>query len=747
LPAQGGEVCILPGRYFENVFIENRKDVMVHGCGWQTRIASASLRPIQVQLAAMPSVAAKAGNAAGPSGTTAAAPATNTFAAVITIEGCQHIELRSFALEAATGEVGILLDGMGTLSEARPTIVTGTAPEGRRVPGKTDVARDVIATNVRGVIDVTIKDLVLSASTLPAILAQRVRLLHIEENRIAMADVPSKWPAVWVSGIEIHIDRNWVGIQSAANNIEWLPASVAGDLSADTNAAGSSAGKAGTAGTSETLATAALSVNLPGVARHPGGIQIAGPSQDVFVTENEIEGGRRNGITLGSFTILDSNGNDTGATTGVIIVEEGPCDTTVTLVPGTPGSDSPGTRVVAGGRLLRILIARNRIRTVGLCGIGPAGFFNLVETLEIITIEDLTISSNTISSTLLSPLAPATQGISIFGYGAICVPDVLNLIIRDNTITDFGVTPGAEVCGIFILHGEMIEISRNHVIENRDWAKDSPDVQKSAGGVRAGIMIYLVEPPTLHASYSASPWGPVSTSDISASNTRGAIFSPVYEAGLPALRIEHNVVRVPLGETLAVLGFGPFSIVNNHFGCGGTVRSSGTAIAQTVLIMNLGKAIESAATTTGTFKGQYENASAGYTRVDPVALASPSSGGVLFADNICQLETRASRQRAFTSVLIYSLDHLTFNSNHSWIDGPERTATVDAALFAGSIQVTSNRFQEAFGSVAASGLTVGVLNVTTQNISTYCLYAQGTLVRTTDNLAVIMLSNPNACAR
>jgi len=57
-------------------------------------------------------------------------------------------------------------------------------------------------------------------------------------------------------------------------------------------------------------------------------------------------------------------------------------------------------------------------------------------------------------------------------------------------------------------------------------------------------MIYLVEPPTLHASYSASPWGPVSTSDISASNTRGAIFSPVYEAGLPALRIEHNVVRV-----------------------------------------------------------------------------------------------------------------------------------------------------------------------------------------------------------
>jgi hypothetical protein len=177
------------------------------------------------------------------------------------------------------------------------------------------------------------------------------------------------------------------------------------------------------------------------------------------------------------------------------------------------------------------------------------------------------------------------------------------------------------------------------------------------------------------------------------------------------------------------------------------VRSGGSALAQTVLIMNLGKAIEAAATTAGGFKGQYENAGAGYTHVTPAALASPSSGGVLFADNICQLETRASRQRAFASVLILSLDQLTFNSNHSWIDGPERTATVDAALSAGSIQVTSNRFQEAFGSVVASGLTVGVLNVTTQNISTYCLFAQGTLVRTTDNLAVITVTNPDACGR
>src|SRR5262249_20739092 len=45
LPAAGGEVCILPGRYFENISIVSRRDIVLRGCGWQTRIASASLKP------------------------------------------------------------------------------------------------------------------------------------------------------------------------------------------------------------------------------------------------------------------------------------------------------------------------------------------------------------------------------------------------------------------------------------------------------------------------------------------------------------------------------------------------------------------------------------------------------------------------------------------------------------------------------------------------------------------------------
>ena len=54
-------------------------------------------------------------------------------------------------------------------------------------------------------------------------LAASVALLQMDTNRIAMANVRSKWPAVWVSGIEIRLVHNWVGVQSAVANREWLP--------------------------------------------------------------------------------------------------------------------------------------------------------------------------------------------------------------------------------------------------------------------------------------------------------------------------------------------------------------------------------------------------------------------------------------------------------------------------------------------------------------------------------------------
>jgi hypothetical protein len=696
LPTSGGEVCILPGRYFEHVVVDGHRDVVLRGCGWQTRIASPSLKPPAPPAAL-------------------AAAVTSGFAAVITVSSSQHVQLLSFAVEAAKDEVGILLDGSGKLSASplRPVRATRAAAE--------------FVTTSPGVEDVTIDDLVITASTLPAILANRVLLLQIEKNRIAMENVQSKWPAVWVSGAEMRIVHNWVGLQAmspsrtqgAPPDSEWLPATVTGDLTADAKAAAAGA--------------AAIFVKEP---VHPGGIQIAGHSSDVFVVENEIEQAARNGITLGSLSILDTKGNDTGQVTGVTVVQPGPCDTTVTLqVPPTTTTGGQGGRVVASGKLLNIQINRNRIRNCGLCGIGPVGFFDLVQMLEVISIQNLTISANVISRTVLRPLAAFNAAASIFGYGAVCVPDVENLIIRDNAITDFGGQPGDQACGIFILNGQMVEISRNNVLETRDWNRAARDAS-SGDGLRGGIVIILATPPTfttpasLYAKFEGA----------AAEHT-----PPVYEPGLPALRIEHNVVRVPLGEALAVLGFGPFSIVNNQLSCGGTVKNGGRPLAETVLILNLGTALEVASLSgkfAGSSRGLFGSASIGPSR----GFAGTAGGAVIFTNNICELEAGLSQRHCISSVAIFSLDDLIFSNNQCWLDGPRFTAIVDAFLLAGSLQVTGNRFQEALGfSVFLSGITLGALNITTQNISTYCLFAKGFLQPEIDVNNLIAVINPQLC--
>ena len=694
LPDSGGEVCILPGRYVENVFIQGKHDIVLRGCGWQTRLAS------QV-----------AGAAPGGGPALKGAPASSSssvFHAVITVTASQHVKLLSFAVEAAKDNVGILLDGIGDLGV--PQQPPGSQPQ---QPASADV-RSVIIEPV-GVIDVTIDDLVITASTMPAVLAARIRLLQIEANRVAMANVASKWPAIWVSGIEMRLLHNWVGIQSLSADREFLPVTVQGDLANDASGF-TSAG---------------------GVPINPGGIQIAGPSTDVFVIENEIDSAGRNGITLGSVEILDTNGNSTGPT-GVTIILPGPCDTTITLqIDGTPSSDGGGGSVVSAGKLLNIKINRNRIRNTGLCGIGPVGFFNLVQALEIITIENLTITANIITRSVLRELAAFTKDASLFGYAAICVPDVSTLNICDNSITDFGQQPGDDVCGIFVLHGEMVEISRNQVTETRDWQGSQKDAAP-AGGLRGGIAVLLATPPTLTST--ASPY-------VSAAGFAAAYLPPVYLPALPALTVEHNVVRVPLGRSFEAYGYGPFRVVNNHFGCGGTLRtSSGRPLGETVLIMNLSAALE-ATSSAGTFLGTTKSAPVFGTTNAAQDFAPPSSGVVLFTNNLCHLETRLSRRQCFASVVLLSLDDIIFGHNHCWLDGPSGTAFLDALILAGSVDTTSNRFQESLDiPVLASGFTIGGLNITSQNISTYCLLATGTLQPAIDNNNLSLVSS-QICSR
>ena len=694
-PDSGGEVCILPGRYFENVFIDGRKDVVLRGCGWQTRIASASLNP--TPLAFTDRLALSEAPASASASTTG-----STFNAVITVSGSQHVQLLSFAVEAAEDEVGVLIDGTGKLSPPPPT-----SPPPDTGSGNIEVVRSRII-KAGPTQDVTAKDLVITAAKLPAILADSVTLLQIEDNRVAMANVPSSWPAVRVSGNEIRIVHNWLGTLSKANEREWLPATVQADIVSQLDQEKIRAGG------------------------NPGGIQIAGPlmgteTTDVFVIENEIDSAGRNGITLGSLTILDAKGKNTGEITGTTVEVMGPCDKEITFVIPTTKTGQTGSRIVAAGKLVNIQIARNRIRNTRACGIGPIGFFDPKAGAEIVIVENLTITGNTISSTLLQEVSVLTE-LESGAFGAISLPYVENLVIRDNAITDFGNVPGAPVCGIFVFVGQMIDISRNQVLETRDWnLTEQSEVQ--AGPVRGGIVTVFATPPSF-----------ANNAALYKQDTLAAEYlAPSFVPGVPALRVEHNVVRVASGEALEAAGFGPFSIVNNHLSTAGTLGAGITKLAQTVCILNLGLDIE-ATSLAGNYTGLGTHQIAGSKEGLKRSPATISNGAVTFANNICQLEARFTNPKFFSSVLILSLDDLIFSNNQCWVDAVPLSGALDAFLLASFIQVTGNRFQEAaLFPILASGYTAGALNVTAQNISTYCLFCTGILQPALDanNLSLI----------
>jgi hypothetical protein len=723
LPPNGGEICILPGIYYENVFIEGLRDIVIRGCGAQTRVASLALKPPSSAGGARSGGGAAGFGGAG-GGTTIGTP--TPYAAVFTVSGTQNITFTDFVIEAADSEVGILLDGSGTLGVTPPA---GVASVGKGEPI---------------VIDTTIENLDISASTMPAILAQDALLIKIEGNRIAMENVPSQWPAVWVTGKEIHIDGNWVGIQSPASIAEWLPAIMGADLNAEQNPAGGAAAKEKLKTINRSSSSDALFSEVvgttTGVALHPGGIQIAARAHDVYVIDNEIDGGGFNGITLGSLTTTDANGKETGQIIGSLVNQPGPCSTISTLQTGGSGSGSQtGLTVVAGGALTGIQIERNRIRKMGLCGIGPAGFFDLSTTTEVISVTNLNITGSTIQNTLLVTTS-STVGASQIGYGAICLPDVQNLIVRDNTVTDFGDNPGADVCGVYILHGEMIEINRNQITETRDWLEGST-AEEQPNAARGGIFVALATPPAFPGTGTASLW----------TANRDAASAPIYEPSLPSLRVEHNVVRVPLAITLYAFGFGPFSIVDNHLSCGGTVVGRRFQFAQTVFIVNLGLAIEIASLLSSFSQLRTSANTTDMSAFRTSQQSYPLGGTVLFTNNICQLEKAAVRLRpSLASVAILSLDSVIFSNNQCWADGL-LAALLDAFLFGVSVQVTSNRFQETLLPLAVifSGLTIGLLNITAQNISTLCLlaYAPPTALINVNNIALVSFFDKGLCEK
>ncbi|MFZ6178944.1 right-handed parallel beta-helix repeat-containing protein [Nannocystis pusilla] len=413
-PNEPGKVCVLPGVYEERVHVVGRRNIVVEGCGPRTILRSP--------------------------------PGDTLSKAIFTLERCDDIQLRSFAVEAV-GQFGIGVVGGVVAGSAAPVPSTRITLENLVVTTSRDATQD----------RPTVDDL-------------------------AITDDIAAFPLCTVGAIGA-IDLKILGCELT----------MIGDLSAAANVL--------LVASAQVVVRDCLIATPPGVAaisRAWGGLHIAGFCHDVLVERCEIREGLGHGITLGSVRRVPAAGGlpSTPPTT--------PPDNSSAV---DPGGDCPG---VGGGlsdfdagdqasvRLLADLgpsdvrIYNNRIHKMGSSGISVLGFFPEEEgqVVKQIAASSLVIADNVIENNYAHPSERAPdEGLrAVVAFGGIVLADVERLRIHDNKVWNNGGDHRHPVCGIYVLHGE------NLVIENNDIRGNGPRVADDGGqsGHRAGIALQQV---------------------------------------------------------------------------------------------------------------------------------------------------------------------------------------------------------------------------------------------------------------
>jgi hypothetical protein len=656
LPANGGEICILPGVYTENIRIHRRRNITLKGCGPRSRIVFETDDP------------------------------------VIHVLESQRIKIESLGIRAHTDGVGILLEG--------PEQVFDANDEDR----------------ARFLQSVTLEKLYIQAARRSAIECHVGSFITIRDNNIAIFDLRTEWAAVYFAGDDSLIENNLIQVLADDRffNQTLIPEPVVDDG----------------------LFRAASSAR--------GGLHLGGGCDRVRVINNLINGGIGDGITLGSVDEETEDGR-------VIVIhipwwpggrhDNGDCNPNPGFIDVTiviPGR----TRMIAGAPLNDIWIERNRIYNMGRNGIGVDAFFDLRGIDEFISVENLTIRGNRIRRCLNRPIPDIpTNMVFSMGYGGIALADVENLVVQDNFITDNGPNHLEPVCGIFVLHGEGVDISRNRILNN--GARTRADVEGAERGRRGGIVI----------NFGVAPQ--VETFSQRDNDNQG--FSIPLSNGVPAIKIHENIVSVPLGQALSLIALGPVSVVGNQFTSLGISQqfSSLSLIAGAVLIFNLGLSNElwlqalsfrsvkqGTINPSGNLSSSYlsnSNAAEARAGLDDFRLGRYlANGNVLFSNNQCQLNLlERGTSFALTSILIFSLDDIGFHCNQCDCDLFDDFVFVHAFLFGISLRASDNRFKEGLLNALLSAMTFGWLNATTDNESTHCLLIRGRLILNKHNLVLL----------
>jgi hypothetical protein len=681
LPEKGGRVCVLPGVYKETINITDRHDIVISGCGPRTRIVGVP-------------------------------PARNEPAApVIEIVRGYNLGLEDFSVEAFDDGEGIA--GLGI--ELRGENNFGKDP---RVP-------------IIVIVNVSLSGLVVSAGQRSALRARFVRQLSVRGCEFSNLDRACFEHTVVLLADEVCFERNVIEVAARRSVIEVAPV----DRNVDRASASSDRPPASQPPPAFVLGTNAC-----------GGLQLEGTSDDVLVHDNVIRGGSGTGITLGSVrTVIDGKGFGPG--NGRPFRPLDPCDPkddfgiSIDIDP-----KDPRVRILSEGPLENIRIVDNRIHDHGGCGIGVVHFWNLAGIDEFIVVVDLTIQRNHIHRCLRRPIRePDTSFAYCIGYGGIALADVENLVIQDNVIRDNGSGPREPVCGIFVLQGEGIEITRNRILDNGFTGGNADQIvitRAAAAGVsapkrgyRGGIVIV----------YGLAPTRFTNIDDLF---NRLADRAPL-QLGEPAAKIHDNIVTAPMGRALHLNALGPVTVQANQFTTRGNLPGGGISggfVASTVWILNLGLSNEifgqhSAFSRLGQSQ-QIDSMNGIGARLDDFHLGrAMANGQVLFSDNHVNTDLLGlGNSFSFSGVLIMTLDDLGFHDNQCEANLYllDDFIISHALLFGLTMRATGNRFKEGVFSAFLSALTVGLFaNTTALNQGTHCIFPMGGRLVDQGNTAIV----------
>lgn len=436
-----------------------------------------------------------------------------------------------------------------------------------------------------------------------------------------------------------------------------------------------------------------------------GGIQIGGGSEQVKIIGNEIIGGWGNGITLGHLPA--ENERESGGRSIIF------------------SKVQPGARLTALQRnfvstLYEVCIEENSIQNMGLSGVGVAAFLSLENIGLMVTVEDLIIYRNHISECALQmPPEIPNEMVYEVGFGGIALSDCRNVIIRENHIENNGMSHIDPVSGVFILHGENIDVSDNRILNNGPYLPQANFPVKR--GLRAGI-------------YIGMSVGRKAAEIVEEARSKQFI----HEDGIPAAKVHDNIVTQPLGQALIIFAMGNVSIVNNQLSSQGIDAGALLSLlGGTVLIVNLGVAMELVGLKSLHSQKNYPNnnpqtGESVQSRNGKFTLARKNlltalflpGGKVMFQDNQTSLDLRQPELRfGLSSQLIISLDDISFSGNQSSCSFFIDILLANTVLFAPTVRTSDNRFQEGLIFAFFSLFSLGMMNTCTNNQATHCIAA------------------------